>query len=246
MKLTKSWKKLYKRISKEPLTFFKIVLEIVLVYILIAFFSYKQTEISERLLEIQEKETLIFEYEHSPKFKLIEFSSKKDSLNNCITEGIQIQNEGYEINNISIKIFSFFDVQIPEKSKTIFPVELYYRIGIGSQNSKGVLESYTGTWNCKNFYEFRNEFYKKSQTYSWDIKKYHIVQITWTDVLKKNHTDYFITNKLQPSQKISHKKALRLIKLHKYNYKINMQEKINVEEIIKHITNKTYNKFGNN
>ncbi len=249
-------KKIKKAISKywknDSIGLIRLTLELILVFGLITYFNYKQTDISIRQLKIQErqqqildKQTLIFDYEHKPKFQIVEYYEQKDSLHHCITEGIQIQNEGYPINAREIKIYSFFEIENIEKIKTIFPVKLYYRIGTVNRNSSDVLETLTGTWNCKDFYKFRDELHSFKISYHWSLKKFHIVRIQWMDVLGKNHISYFNTAIYQPNQEIDPKEALKLIKLHDQDFNIHMQDAINTELIIDKVQDPLYNKVHN-
>ncbi|BFP40320.1 hypothetical protein FGF1_11650 [Flavobacteriaceae bacterium GF1] len=245
-------KAIFKYWKNDSIGLIRLTLELILVFGLITYFNYKQTDISIRQLRIQErqqqildKQILIFDYEHRPKFQIVEYYEQKDSLHHCITEGIQIQNEGYPIDAREIEIYSFFEIDNGENVKTIFPVKLYYRIGTINRNERDVLETLSGTWNCKDFFKFRDELHTYKVSYHWALKKFHVIRIKWKDVLKKEHISYYSTDVYQPNQEINSKEALKLIKLHDQDFKIHMQKPINTELIIDKVKNTGYNKVYN-
>ena len=236
--------------EKDPLGLTKVILEICIVFGLITYFTYRQTKISERQLELQENQQkitemqmAIFRFEHQPRFQIEESAIIKDSLDNYMTEDIYILNKGYPINTKDIEIFSFFGIKDENDVKTIFPVKFYYSVGSISRNDTGVLEAYTHAGNCKFYFALQNKLSTIAETYHWMLERFHIVRIEWTDVLGENHTSYFSTDQYQPNQELKPTKANELISLHDSGFHIDIQEPLSIESVINKVKDKNYNKL---
>jgi hypothetical protein len=121
----------------------KVLLEIFISIGFVTYLTYQQTSISKQQLAITQQQQKIVDfdhrisvYEHSARFNFTTVLDQQDSLGNCLTEAIIIENRGYPIKDCSIEIYSFVEVQIDSvigselrKIKTIiFPIELYFRL----------------------------------------------------------------------------------------------------------------------
>lgn len=243
-RLRKHIKKLWKN---DPLGLMRLFLEVTVVIGLGTFFMIRQTAISERLLEIEEKEqenvTLqnkIFEYEHSPRFQIVEYVSQKDSSGFCITKSIQIQNNGYAINEKKIEIFSYLQIKNESELETILPIKDYYTTGAITQEETGALEEYLRSHNCKNIASLIDGVRRNPEAYLWDFDVFHVVKIDWVDVLDQNHTYYFSTLKNQPYERLDLKEAKRLLELHKNSFMIDSYEKKDSAKLFRE-ANSTFN-----
>lgn len=183
----------------------KVLLEIFISIGLVTYLTYQQTKISKQQLAISQQQQKIVDfdhkisvYEHSARFNFTTVSDKQDSLGNCLTEAIVIENKGYPIKDCNIEIYSFVEVQIDsvigaelKKIKTvIIPIELYFAIGATTDDEKGVLAAYTHTYNCRKYFEVQHEFQKHIETYYWTMRKFHLVEIGYLDFLDKRDTAY--------------------------------------------------------
>lgn len=247
-KTKKRFKPIIKYWKNNPIELIRIILEIIIVFGLITYFTYKQTNILNRQLELQERQQniaeqqlSIFKFEHSPRFQIEEYS-QRDSLGVCKTEEIYVQNEGYPIDTKEITIYSFFEVRDENETKTIFPVQFYYSTGSITRNATGVLEAYTHSLNHDFYIKLMDELSSIPETYHWVLDKFHIIKIEWNDILGESHTDYFTTYQFQPNQKTQPSEANKYISLHNTGFYINIQEPLNINTIIDKVKDADYNK----
>ncbi len=235
--------------EKSPIEFIRVILEIIIVFGFITYFTYRQTDIANRQLELQERQqdileqqTIIFQFEHKPRFQIEEYD-QNDSLGHCIRKDIYIQNDGYPIDTKEITIYSFFEISDEDGIKTIFPVRFYYATGTITRNATGVLEVYTGTKNYVFYIQLRDLLNSFVETYHWQLGQFHIVKIEWSDILGENHIDYFTTYQFQPNQKMSVSEANKYLILHDSDFFINIQEPLNIKTIIDKVKDIHYNKL---
>lgn len=240
-------KKILKAIAKywnnNPIELIKVILEIIIVFGFIPYLTYKQTGLLERQQTITETQMSIFKFEHKPRFQIEEYFAKEDSLGNCLTEDILIQNTGYPIDTKKVTIFSFFEISDENEIKTVLPVQFYYSIGSLTRNATGVLEAYTHTYNCKFYFELQNQLSEIPETYGWMLNRFHIIKIEWTDVLGENHTDFFTTYQFQPNQEMELSEAKKYITLHNSDFYINIQDPLDIKIIIDKVKDINYNKI---
>ena len=239
--IAQSWK-------EKPIEFFRMILEIVIVFGLVPYLTYKQTDISTRQLELQERQQniseqqmAIFQFEHRPRFQIEEYS-QKNSSGDCMRDEIYIKNEGYSIDTKEITVYSFFEISNEEGIKTIFPVQFYYATGTVTRNATGVLEAYTSTNNHAFYTQLRDQLSSIAETYYWQLDQFHIVKIEWSDILGEDHVDFFTTQQFQPNQKMSISEANKYIALHNSDFYIDIQKPLDINAIIEKVKTIDYNK----
>lgn len=183
----------------------KLLLEIFISIGFVTYLTYQQTKISKQQLAISQQQQKIIDfdhrisvYEHSARFDFTTISEERDSIGNCLTEAIFIENRGYPIKDCNIEIYSFIEVQIDsvmgaelKKMRTvIIPIRSYFSVGALTDDEKGTLAAYTSTYNCKKYFEVQHELQRHPETYYWTMRKFHLVEIGYADFLNRRDTAF--------------------------------------------------------
>lgn len=214
----------------------KLLMEIFISIGFVTYLTYQQTKISKQQLAISQQQQKMVDfdhrisvYEHSARFNFTTIV-EQDSIGNCLTEDLVVENRGYPIKDCNIETFSFIEVQIDSvigtelrKIKTIiFPIELYFATGTITEDEKGILAAYTNSGNCRRYFEVQHEFQKHIETYYWTMKKFHLIEVSYLDFLNNRDTVYLCDYQSRADLTIPQGEANRLLRIYKEFYKLSI------------------------
>ena len=102
-----------------------------------------------------------------------------------------------------------------KKIKTlIIPLDLYFAVGALTAEEKGILATYSSTYNCKCYFKVQDELQKHVATYYWTMNRFHLIEIKHVNFLGERDTAYLSSSLIKADLGITKAEAEQLLEIH--------------------------------